>query len=481
MILQSLSTIWTAIAAPLGNHLWQSTLIALAAGLLTLLLRKNHAQIRYLLWLAASLKFLLPFSLLVTLGAYLSKSHTSTASSAGLYVVIDQVSQPFAPSVSIISPAAPSTLASSLFRLLPVLLFVWLCGFAAVLLVGCIRWRRVAASTRSAAPLREGRELETLRRLQGIAPTLQDIDLRLSAAHLEPGIFGIVRSVLIWPQGISDLLGDEHLEAIIAHELWHVRRRENLAAALHMLVEAFFWFHPLVWWIGARLLHERERACDESVLASGGNRHIYAESILKICEFCVTSPLPCISGVTGADLKRRISRIMTGPVARNLNLSRKLLLGAAASLAIALPIAIGLVNAGQIRASSPSQSAAILTGQSPLGRVGLVPDWQARAGSIPSFEIASLKQNTSGNEFSSVNFSINPGDVGAPTGGLLYGTNVPLISYIYFAYNLTGGQLQLLWPNLPHWFMDDKFDIQVQADGNPTNDQLRLVMQSVLA
>ncbi len=63
MILQSLSSIWTTLAPAVGNHLWQSTLFAVAAGLLTLALRKNHARARYWLWLAASLKFLVPFSL----------------------------------------------------------------------------------------------------------------------------------------------------------------------------------------------------------------------------------------------------------------------------------------------------------------------------------------------------------------------------------------------------------------------------------
>jgi hypothetical protein len=54
------------------------------------------------------------------------------------------------------------------------------------------------------------------------------------------------------------------MEAMLAHELCHVRRRDNLVAAMHMMVEAVFWFHPLVWWIGVRLMEERERACDEA-------------------------------------------------------------------------------------------------------------------------------------------------------------------------------------------------------------------------
>jgi beta-lactamase regulating signal transducer with metallopeptidase domain len=61
----------------------------------------------------------------------------------------------------------------------------------------------------------------------------------------------------------------------------HVRRRDNLTASIHMLVEAIFWFHPAVWWIKTRLLEEREQACDEIVLQSGNEGDVYAESILR--------------------------------------------------------------------------------------------------------------------------------------------------------------------------------------------------------
>jgi beta-lactamase regulating signal transducer with metallopeptidase domain len=183
------------------------------------------------------------------------------------------------------------------------------------------------------------------------------MNLWLSRASLEPGVFGISRPVLLWPQSISARLEDAHLEAIIAHELCHVRRRDNLAAALHMLVEAIFWFHPLVWWIGLRLIAERERACDEAVLGLGSRRQVYAESILKVCEFCLSSPLTCVAGVTGADLKKRMVHIMTDRVVLKLNLSRKLLLWSAGCLVIALPIAFGLFSAQPAPAQAPAASA----------------------------------------------------------------------------------------------------------------------------
>ena len=114
--------------------------------------------------------------------------------------------------------------------------------------------------------------------------------------------------MLLWPRSIGARLSDEQVEAILAHELAHVRRRDNLTAAIHMVVQSVFWFHPLVWWLGARLVDERERACDEDVIRLGSEPQVYAEGILKTCEFYVESPLACVSGVTGSDLKKRIER-----------------------------------------------------------------------------------------------------------------------------------------------------------------------------
>src|SRR5271157_1575803 len=355
-----LSAIWSAVAPAMGNHLWQSTLCLVIAGLLTLILRKNHARARYGLWLAASVKFLIPFSLLVGIGSHLARPRVLPPTKPGFFLAVEQVSQPFTKAATGSQaaeesrrPAHDAGLRYRLVHLLQAFLVgMWFCGFAVVLFVWYAHWRRISAALRGAVPLREGREVQALRRLERLGGIRKRIELLLSAASLEPGIFGIVKPVLVWPKGISDHLSDAHLEAILAHEVWHVRRRDNLAAAIHMVVEAIFWFHPLVWWLGARLVEERECACDEEVLESGSKRQVYAESILKACEFCVESPLACVSGVTGADLKKRIFRIMTQRMANKLSFGRKLVLAAFGIGVIAGPVVFGFVNVPQMRAQS---------------------------------------------------------------------------------------------------------------------------------
>jgi bla regulator protein blaR1 len=464
MILKYFSDIWTAIAPAMGNHLWQSTLFAITAGLLTLALRKNRARARYWLWLAASVKFLVPFSLLVVMGSHLPWSRGSAGPKSGLSFVMKEVSQLFMqPMTPIVSQATPSTAHASLVHLVAVLLAVWLCGFLMVVFVWLLRWRRISAAIRQATPLHEGREVEAMRRLEHGEGIRKPTEIFLSRTSLEPGIFGIVRPGLVWPERITARLEDAHLEAILAHELSHVRHRDNLAAAIHMVVEAIFWFHPLVWWLGARLVEARERACDEAVLATGRDRRVYAESILRICEFCVESPLTCISGVTGADLKKRITRIMSEGIAHELDFGRKALLSAAALLSLTAPIALGLLRAPQLRAE-PVQ----ITG---------VP--------LPSFEGTSVWASPSGNQAATVRFVL-----GRLT--LANWTTKSLIAYAYNTNHIVGG---------PAWIYSERYVVEVKVDDprayearklvefdvtgtfppGPQHDQLGLMLQSLLA
>jgi bla regulator protein blaR1 len=436
MMANTLSETCKAMAPAVGNHLWQSTVFAIAAGLLTLVLRNNHARTRYLLWLTASLKFLIPFSLLVSAGTWMARWHGSARASSSVYIAMDQFSQPFSQThLRLSSEGAPAIHSASLLDLFPVLLaVVWLFGIAVVLLAWYVRWRGISAAMRAAVPLREGREVESLRLLERAAGMSKQVEIRTSLSSLDPGIFGIVRPVLVWPEGISKRLGDAHLEAVLAHELCHVRRRDNLTAVMHMVVEAIFWFHPMVWWMGARLLQERERACDEQVLELGGDRKVYAESILKICEFCVGSPLDFVSGVTGADLKKRIVSIMATKSARNLDFSRRLLLSAAGLLAVAVPIAVGLLGATQSRGASQNQT------------TGVIP---------PIYEAVLIKPvfigpSESASRIAKVGF----------TAGKFTATNVSLQTLIKAAYSVEDNQIS----GAPKWLNTETFDIETKWD-----------------
>jgi bla regulator protein blaR1 len=325
MRMEHLSSILASIGPALANHVWQSTVFAAVVGLLTVSLRKNQARIRYSLWLVASIKFLVPFSLLIAVGGLLPKPHHAGSQTA-LYSALSEAGQPF--SGTLMSPTVSTTPATASTHHFPtwlatVLMVAWLCGIFVIVLVWIARWWRISTSLRSALRVEHGREANLLRQLEDSTGTRARIDLLLSTELMEPGVFGIFRPVLIWPEGLSECLEDEHMTAILAHEMIHGQRLDNLTAAIHMVVEAAFWFHPVVWWRERRLVEERERACDEAVVQLGGEPGSYAEGLLKACRFCVESPLVCVSGITGASLNRRIVFLMTkqfagklGPTAR---------------------------------------------------------------------------------------------------------------------------------------------------------------------
>ena len=312
----------------IASHIWQSTLFALAAGLLTQMLRKNSASVRYWIWFAAAIKFLIPLAALAAVANRLPLPQWPQ--SAG--DVLQMASVVFRSS----SLPVMAETTSAFF------LGVWLSGVLAFLTRTLWQWRRLAADARRSLPIVEGVVYHTLRRIERDQGISRPMTIVGSSQSVEPGVVGIRKPVLMWPQHLTARLGDGHIETVLAHEVCHVVRRDNLLASVQMFVAAVFWFHPIVWWIGARLVDERERACDERVLALGGRPAIYAESILKTCQLCLASPLVSIPGVTGGDLKRRIVRIMKNEPAHPLGARRTGALLMAALVLFILPTAAGV-------------------------------------------------------------------------------------------------------------------------------------------
>lgn len=315
--------------AAIFDHLWQSTIFACAAGALTVIFRRNGANVRYGLWLAASIKFLVPFSLLFALGQALAPEAAPFHASLPLLTLIEDVGSPFP--YALASPSAAPALPGgvSLAAVLPeIAAAVWAAGCFAVLILWLTRWVRVQRLARAAKLL----------------PITAPIPVKASSTSVEPGVIGVLRPVLLLPEGLTERLSPDEFDAVLVHELCHVRRRDNLTAAIHMTVEAIFWFFPLVWWVGARLILEREQACDESVLDGGNDPSTYAESILKVCKFYLHSPLACMAGVSGADLKKRVEAIMNARKQFQLGPIQRGLLALAAGAALVAPMALGLLS-----------------------------------------------------------------------------------------------------------------------------------------
>jgi bla regulator protein blaR1 len=383
----------------LANHLWQSTVFAAAVALATMFMRRNPARLRYWLWLAASLKFLIPFSVLVSMGGEIARP---TAAPVLPALTVVRVSTYFAP-----APTFPTVAPAAARSYLPLAMgAVWAAGALFLLLRWYRRWRAIRDATRDAKPLK----------LHAWLPALS------SRSTIEPGVFGLFRPILILPEGIADSLPPEQMQTILAHELCHVRYRDNLTAALHMCVETLFWFHPIVWWIGAKLVEERERACDENVLNRGGAPSDYAHGIVNVCKAYLEWPLPCASGITGASLKGRIREIMNWHGTVHLTFVRKWMLAMAGIAAVAVPVGLGLIRA-QTLPPPPAYT----------------------------YEVVAIHKSSPGQQGS----SMGPG-----AGGGLRAVNVTAMQLVTFAYKVRDYQIA----DAPGWVKSDRFDVSFTPD-----------------
>ena len=396
-------------------HLLQSTIFAAAIALLTLLLRRNAAHVRHRLWFIASIKFLIPFSLLFSIGGFIPR-HVAIPSAQPAWIVTTQeIALPLTTPTAAVFIPEQNNYSSQ------IALALWFAGFAAIAIWWLVRWHRVHALRKSATPV------------AGNFP----VPMLSAPGVVEPGIVGIIRPVLLLPKGIEERLTPDQLNAILVHESAHVRRRDNLTSAIHMAVQSIFWFHPLVWWVGLRLVEERERACDEEVLRHGIRPHIYAEGILEVCKLYVESPLACVSGVTGAELKKRIEAIMKNRRALRMNLTRKISLAAVSIAAIALPITSGVFSASPIHAQQPA----------------LV------------FEAASVKP---ADPHRPVDFKI--------IGGRLDCSNLSLQDLIREVYSVRFDQML----GGPAWLKDDRFTIEATAGKDASRNEMLAMLRTLL-
>ena len=398
----------------LGNHLWQSTIVAAVVALLALAFCGNRARVRYGLWCAASLKFLIPFAPIAILGGGLQSSQAvaslpgvSSIAAIGQPLMELPLAEPVAAAIP--NSATPWTMVYA----------VWAVGLIGVLAVRLRSWRRI----------RQAIAHGTATDLNGLLPT--GLVARSIPGLLEPCVVGLFRPMLLMPRGIERELNAEQLRAVIAHEVCHVRRHDHVTAAIHMAVEALFWFHPAVWLIGARLIEERERACDEAVLGATGTPQVYAEAILSVCKRYVAATSPAAVGVSGADLRARIERIMASRIGCALNARRKAVLATAAIAAVALPLASG----------ARGQAAE------------------------PAFDAVSIKLNTSGSQDLVIN---------VPNGTAYNVGNTPMRGTIMRAYqvkNLAG---------VPAWVDEERYDITAKSSGKPTVDQVSAMLRTML-
>lgn len=138
-----------------------------------------------------------------------------------------------------------------------------------------------------------------------------------SALVHTPTALGWLKPVVLLPVGLVNRLSPAETEAILAHELAHIARRDWIFNLLQAFIEALFYYHPSVWWMSQLIRNERENACDDDALAATGNRLAYAKALVQVQEMAKPAPLPALAlGMSGSRrhlLLERIRRILNQP------------------------------------------------------------------------------------------------------------------------------------------------------------------------
>jgi beta-lactamase regulating signal transducer with metallopeptidase domain len=188
----------------------------------------------------------------------------------------------------------------------------WTSGVAILSLYNAGGWIQVRRlRSRGIRPVPESWEtiVDGLRRRLGIARAVRILE---TSALAVPAVIGCLRPVILVPASALTGLTPRQLEAILAHELAHVRRHDYLVNLLQTMVETLLFYHPVVWWVSRVIRREREHCCDDLAVALCGDRMVYARALAEL-EGLRAAPPHLVMASANGPLLARIRRIASLP------------------------------------------------------------------------------------------------------------------------------------------------------------------------
>ncbi len=233
------------------------------------------------------------------------------------------------------------------------LVAAWAVGVALSAARAARAWWGLRSCRRRARPVCDpawGRRIASLCSAFGASRAVRVL---VSATAPVPMVVGWIKPCVLIPAGLFSGLSVAQLEAILAHELAHVRRWDYLANLLQAAVEVVFFFHPAVWWISAAARREREHCCDDAAARHCGDPLRYARALAALEEWCGTGePSTLAVPASGSPLLARVRRLVAEPE-RHCSVSAPGLVGLITALvAAAWAAGAHLANAGDSPESS---------------------------------------------------------------------------------------------------------------------------------
>ena len=434
---------WMHVAGWVLIHfVWQGAVVALAAALVLHLCRHRSASTRYAIACGA---------LTMMIACAAATAAVTTPPASGSEPTRKVVPATLHSRVDVLLPieisdgprSAAASNAARVEALLPWIVSTWSLGVLLLLARAGAGWWRVrrlhklALATMSSSWQATGNRIAS--RL-GLARVIRIVAL----PHVDvPLVVGCLRPIVVLPIAALTQLNAAQVEAILAHELAHVRRHDYLVNLMQTLAETLLFYHPAVWWLSARIRDEREHCCDDVAVAVCGDPVSYAAALTEL-EAWRSGELTLAAAATGGSLLNRVRRILRVEISDDSRTS---------SWTIAL-VVIGVVIGATVH---------------------VVAQTPAQADATPKFEVASVRSNTSGDN--KMSNQILPG-------GRYNAVNIPPRLLIMNAYGLQEQQLV----GAPPWITSERFDIVAKAegeigppvsrDGGPS--QMQLMIRSLL-
>ena len=278
------------------NFVWQGALLAVLFGLLLLVIKPRRAGLRYLLGLA-TLVVMSGLPVVSVWKGHLPATPVAPLSFGGIPVVPQPDRTP--PQSQIAGAPTPEwrqVAYQRLERLLPWASALWILG-ALVLsfktLGGLVRTRFLARNASVSDVEEWSSRIDSLAGRVGLD---KDVRVLKSDGVSVPAVVGWIKPAILVPDGAAGGLPREAMDALLAHELAHIRRRDFLVNLLQTAVENLLFYHPAVWWVSSRVRQERECCCDDFAAAVCGDTLVYARALSRAERFRSESRLAVSAG-----------------------------------------------------------------------------------------------------------------------------------------------------------------------------------------
>lgn len=347
---------WTLL-----HSLWQGAVVVLLLAVCLRILHKSSANLRYVIsCLGLAVIVLLPVVTFCVIPASAPISDVefipgSQAIVTGQLPEVYEADMPLQRAIEymqISSAASWRQRAKNLYTsALPYIVFGWLIGVLALSLWHLGGWAHLQRLKRKKVNHVNASLKDKLHNLTERLKVTRPVMLMESALVQIPTVVGWFRPVILLPASALTGLGREQLEALLAHELAHIRRYDYLVNMFQTVVEILGFYHPAVWWISHKMRVERENCCDDLAVSVGGDKMAYARALTTMEEIRLGQG-ELVIAANGGNLFTRISRLVGYESARKArHVWTPVVLSALLIIVLAIPATLAL-TAGGLRADS---------------------------------------------------------------------------------------------------------------------------------